>query len=265
MDQTVRNVMAPHRPAALSPPEQPSCISAGLSDVGKVRRINEDSCLDRPDIGLWAVADGVGGAHAGDRASGLIIEALDKITPPTTAVGFLTQVRDSLQAVNQLLRLEAETLNGKTMASTIVALLFFGQHYACAWAGDSRLYLLRNGRLRQVTRDHSEVQEMVDAGEISPEEARHHPRGNLITRAVGAHDELVLEMVQDQLRPDDVFLLCSDGLTKPVDEAEIERLMLDRSPEEAARALIDAALAGGGPDNVTVVAVKVVSVPEAHV
>lgn len=262
MDQTIRNVMAPHLGAVSA--TLPRCVSSAVSHVGKVRRVNEDSCLDRGDIGLWAVADGVGGAHAGDRASGLIVEALDKIGPPSTAIGFLTQVRDSLHAVNQLLRLEAETLGGKTIASTVVVLLFFGQHYACAWAGDSRLYLLRNGRLRQISRDHSEVQELVDAGEISAEEARYHPRGNLITRAVGAHDELVLEMVQDQLRPDDVFLLCSDGLTKPVDEADIERLMIGRSPEQATRALIDAALVGGAPDNVTAVAVKVLAVPETN-
>jgi serine/threonine protein phosphatase PrpC len=263
MDQTVRNVTAPH--LAALPTAAPSCISASLSHVGKVRRINEDSCLDRPHLGLWAVADGVGGAHAGDRASGLIVEALDKLTAPTTAVGFLGSVRDSLQRVNRLLRLEAETLNGRTIASTIVVLLFFGQHYACAWAGDSRLYLLRNGRLRQITRDHSEVQELVDAGEITPDEARHHPRGNLITRAVGAHDDLLLEMVQDQLRAGDMFLLCSDGLTKPVGDAEIQQLVDAHTPDDAARALIDAALSGGGPDNVTVVAVKVLAVPEANV
>jgi serine/threonine protein phosphatase PrpC len=264
MDQTVRNVMAPHL-AAAPPATLRNHVSAALSHVGKVRRINEDACLDRGDIGLWAVADGVGGAHAGDRASGLIVEALDKLPPPSTAVGFLAQVRDSLQAVNQLLRLEASTLGDKTIASTIVVLLFFGQHYACAWAGDSRLYLLRNGRLRQITRDHSEVQEMVDAGEISPAEARHHPRGNLITRAVGAHDELLLEMVQDQLRPDDMFLLCSDGLTKPIDEAEIARLIAGRSPQEAVEALIGSALAAGAPDNVTVVAVKILAVAETNV
>jgi protein phosphatase len=263
MDQTIRNIMAPHLGAVSA--TLPGCISSALSHVGNVRRINEDSCLDRADLGLWAVADGVGGAHAGDRASGLIVEALDKVTPPTTAIGFLTKVRDSLHAVNQILRLEADSLDGKTIASTIVVLLFFGQHYACAWAGDSRLYLLRNGRLRQISRDHSEVQELVDAGEISAEEARYHPRGNLITRAVGAHDELVLEMVQDQLRPEDMFLLCSDGLTKPVDDADIERLMLGRSPEEATHALVEAALAAGAPDNVTAVAVKVLAVPEAHV
>jgi serine/threonine-protein phosphatase Stp1 len=262
MDQTIRNIMAPHLGAVSA--TLPRCVSSAVSHVGKVRRVNEDSCLDRGDIGLWAVADGVGGAHAGDRASGLIVEALDKIGPPSTAIGFLTQVRDSLHAVNQLLRLEAETLGGKTIASTVVVLLFFGQHYACAWAGDSRLYLLRNGRLRQISRDHSEVQELVDAGEISAAEARYHPRGNLITRAVGAHDELVLEMVQDQLRPDDVFLLCSDGLTKPVDEADIERLMIGRSPDEATRVLTEAALAGGAPDNVTTVAVKVLAVPETN-
>jgi serine/threonine protein phosphatase PrpC len=241
------------------------CASAAQTHPGMVRRVNEDNCLDRPEIGLWAVADGVGGAMAGDRASGLIVEALGKVGTPTTAVGFLNEVRDTLQAVNRLLRLEARADGtDRLIASTVVALLFFGRHFACAWAGDSRLYLLRNGRLQQVTRDHSEVQEMVDAGLITPAEARVHPRGNVITRAVGAQDSLVLEMVQDEVRPGDLFLLCTDGLTKMVEDHEIVALVRDLPADLAVQRLIEATLERGARDNVTVAAVRALSVPDQH-
>jgi serine/threonine protein phosphatase PrpC len=237
--------------------EQPHPIhwnSAALTDVGRVRRVNEDNLIVRPEVGLWAVADGAGGESAGDQASRFVVEALATIGIPKTAPDFLIEVRDNLMGVNRLLRLEAATRGGdRLIASTVVVLLAFGGHFACAWAGDSRLYLLRNGRLRQISRDHSEVQELVDAGLISPEAARVHPRANVVTRAVGAEDGLALEMVQDQVRHGDLFVLCSDGLTKLAEDAEILPLLAVRPIEAAARALVDLALARGGSDNVTVV------------
>lgn len=240
------------------------CESAGRTHPGKVRRINEDACVDRAEIGLWAVADGVGGEHAGDRASGLVVDSLGRVPAPSSGTGFLGDVGNSLRAVNQLLRIEAQASgSGRLMASTIVSLLFFGGYFACAWAGDSRLYLFRHGRLQQVTRDHSEVQEMVDAGLLTPDEARVHPRGNVITRAVGAQDQLVLEMVQDQVRQDDVFLLCTDGLTKMLEDSEIAALLVGRTVQESVDALIEATLERGAKDNVTVMAVRAVSVQEA--
>src|SRR3954468_10220046 len=193
------------RAAFNAPAATAAWVSAARSHPGKVRRVNEDACLERSDIGLWVVADGVGGERAGDRASGLVVEMLGRLGPPGTAASFLAQVRDALRNVNLMLRAEALAANDdRLIATTVVALLAFGQHYACAWAGDSRLYLLRNGRFHQVSHDHSEVQELVDAGSITQDEARRHPRGNVVTRAVGAHDNLVLEMVQDQLRANDV-------------------------------------------------------------
>jgi serine/threonine protein phosphatase PrpC len=246
------------------PPPAPGWVSASCSHPGRVRRVNEDSCLDRPDLGLWIVADGVGGERAGDRASGLIVETLGQLGTPTSGAAFLTQVRDGLRNVNLMLRAEAlASGDDRLIASTVVALLVFGQHYACAWAGDSRLYLFRNNRLRQISRDHSEVQEMVDAGLIAPEEARRHPRGNIVTRAVGARDNLVLEMVQDQLRPNDVFLLCSDGLTKELEDDEIAAMLAERPVNEAVDALIGAALERGARDNVTVIVMRAGAVAES--
>ncbi len=241
----------------LQRPREIRWLWAAQTHVGRVRRINEDNLMERGDIGLWAVADGVGGERAGDRASALVAEALNKVGIPQTAAGFLAEVRDNLQAVNHLLRLESATTgDGRVIASTVVALLAFGQHFACAWAGDSRLYLLRNHRLKQITRDHSEVQEMVDAGLLTPEQARTHPRANVVTRAVGAEDTLTLEMVQDQIRVGDLFLLCSDGLTKMIADDEIAALLARRPVEAATDALIQTTLERGAPDNVTVVLVE---------
>ena len=137
----------------------------------------------------------------------------------------------------------------------IVALLFFRHHFSCVWAGDSRLYLLRGQHLRQISRDHSRVQELVDQGLLTPEEARRDPRGNVITRAVGAQEQLELDMVHERFLPGDVFLLCSDGLTKTVEDHEIET-MLQAPAATAVTALISAALERGAPDNVTVVVIQ---------
>lgn len=231
-------------------------VSASRSHVGRVRKVNEDALLEYPQIGLWAVADGVGGASAGDWASAFTVQTLGGIARPVTMSSFLAEVYDQLGAINSALRQQAEAGHHQAIATTIVALLFFEQHFACAWAGDSRLYLRRGGHFRQVNRDHSEVQELVDQGILRATEARHHPRGNVVTRAVGAFEKLELEMVQDVLSEDDVFLLCSDGLTKTVEDDEMAAL-LNQPVDQAVEALIQTALDRGAPDNVTVIAVRV--------
>jgi len=233
-------------------------ISAAATNVGKVRKVNEDSLLDAPQLGLWAVADGVGGASAGDWASALTVQALGRVAKPTTMAGFLADVYDQIGATNGALRRRAEAEGHQAIATTIVTLLFCEERFACVWAGDSRLYLLRNGRLAQISRDHSEVQELVDAGVLPASQARHHPRGNVVTRAVGAFEQLELEMTQDLLLENDVFLLCSDGLTKTVEDEEVAAV-LTRPIGGAVDDLIRLALLRGAPDNVTVVAVKVVA------
>lgn len=236
------------------------CISAAQTDVGAVRKINEDAFLERPEIRLWAVADGLGGESAGDRASRMVIEALSRVSAPTSASAFLAEVREQLEAVNRMLRLEAQSVNAdQIIASTVVAFLVHGEHFACAWAGDSRLYRLRNNVLHQISKDHSEVQDLIDAGLLDPSRASSHPNANMLTRAVGAADELQLDFCQDHLVEGDAFLLCSDGLTKMVSDSEIEAIFANRTPQEATTELMTTTLARGAIDNVTVVTIKIIA------
>ncbi len=227
--------------------------SWAITHPGAVRSHNEDTFVDRPDLGLWAVADGAGGHDAGEVASGMLKEALEEIPAGLSASELLAQVRLRVEAVHQALREEAERRGPRSIiASTLVVLLARDGHFACLWAGDARAYLLRDGVLAQVTRDHSLVQELVDAGAIRPEEAEGHPRANVITRAVGAAEALELDKVSSRLAAGDRFLLCSDGLSKTLPDAELAVLLAGPGPAER---LVDEALARHASDNITVVAI----------
>jgi protein phosphatase/serine/threonine-protein phosphatase Stp1 len=225
---------------------------------GARRADNEDRCVDRPDLGLWAVADGAGGHDAGEVAAGMIADALEAIPPGLDAQAMLTEVRARIDAVHAALLAEcARRGPDVTIASTAVILVVRGAHYACLWAGDSRAYRYAGGVLEQISRDHSLVQELVDAGQIAPEAAEAHPNANVITRAVGAFDAdgVLLEKITDEVRPGERYLLCSDGLTKAMPEAEIAALL--GTGGDAAAALVAAALARQARDNVTAVVVDV--------
>jgi serine/threonine protein phosphatase PrpC len=228
--------------------------SAVRSHVGHVRALNEDACLVRPDLGIWAVADGMGGHERGDYASGLIVGELGRVRRPTSARELLQSVDEALARCNQTLLERAG--DGELSGSTIVALLVFEQNFAAIWAGDSRLYRLRDGRLEQLTRDHSYVQELVERGELAPEQARRHPLANRITRAIGADRELHLDVIDGRLEPGDLFLLCSDGLTGMVEDAAIAAILAEADPDAAAERLIEAALAAGGNDTVSAIVVR---------
>lgn len=230
------------------------CRSAARTHVGQVRRLNEDRFLDRPDLGLWAVADGMGGHQAGEVAAGLIVDELALLTPRGSGYAYLGAVRERLRAVNGALRGRARDLRpGAVIGATVVVLLVFEGHYACVWAGDSRAYLLRDGALSQITHDHSMVQELVDAGALAAGEAARDRRANLVTRAVGASAELELDVSHGPMEAGDVMLLCSDGLTGLVEDAEIAHLISAAPIEQAADDLVALALRRGGSDNVTVV------------
>jgi serine/threonine protein phosphatase Stp1 len=230
-----------------------------VTHPGTVRDHNEDVYVNRPDLGLWAVADGAGGHDAGEVASGLIATALDSIPPELSAEETLTQVRMRMAATHAALRERAARQGHGMIASTVVVLIARHGHFACLWAGDSRAYLLRDGALARVTRDHSLVQELVDSGQITDAEAENHPRANVITRAVGSEADMVeLDKVTDRLVDGDRFLLCSDGLSKELSDAEMLAILRVDDAEPAAERLVAAALARNARDNVTAVVLEVV-------
>lgn len=228
--------------------------SSAATHPGAVRPRNEDQVVARPDLGLWAVADGVGGHGAGDVASSAIAAALEAIPPGLTAAEMLAQVRLRLAAVHAELRVRALARGpGGIIASTVVVVLLRGGHFAALWAGDSRLYLLRDGTLRRVTRDHSAVQEMVDAGTLAAEDAESHPHANVITRAVGQEGDVALDKVAERLHPGDCFLLCSDGLFKDLPEAQLGAML---AAGMEAPGLVEMAVRAGARDNVSAVVVR---------
>ena len=239
--------------------------SWSMTHPGARRPYNEDALLDRADLGLWVVADGAGGHSSGAVASGLIVEQLGGIEAGLSAADMLTEIRGRVTTAHEALLAEAAARGPDiAIASTVVILCARGAHFVCLWAGDSRIYRFSNGLLEQVTHDHSLVQELVDAGQITLEQAEHHPRANVITRAVGAEDEngFMLDKTMGTLSPGDLFLLCSDGLTKSVPEAELSAIMAQPG-EDIAQRLIDAALAHQARDNVTAVVVAVEDATQA--
>lgn len=233
--------------------------SSGITHAGKVRKHNEDSFLERPDIGLWAVADGMGGHTAGDVASQMIVDSLKQVQDRGTLPQFVNEVEDKLLEVNQQL-IHKSTQGDKrlTIGSTVAALLVYRDLGVFIWAGDSRVYRRRDDRLQQLSTDHSQVELYVEQGLITREEATNHPHGNMITRAVGAADELYLDMDMCSLQAGDRFLLCSDGLTKHVTDLEIRDLLAEGSTEEAANNLIELTLTRRAADNVTVIVVDII-------
>lgn len=239
--------------------------SAAHSHVGMVRSVNEDACVELPSLGLWAVADGMGGHEAGDVAAQMIIDALRAISPPPEWQDYIQEVKRILRQVNHRLREEsARHYHNRTIGSTVVVLLLRGEQMAWLWVGDSRIYRLRGERLEQLTRDHSHVQDLVEQGLLSASDAIHHPMANVITRAVGSADTLDIDAQCSQVQPGDVFLLCSDGLNKVISDAEIQRVLASRNSQKSVRALIHSALLNGAHDNVTTAVITVSEEQRAH-
>ncbi|HLX01115.1 MAG TPA: protein phosphatase 2C domain-containing protein [Trinickia sp.] len=230
--------------------------SASRTDVGLVREINEDACLDLPARGIWAVADGMGGHAAGDVASRMIVDALAAIVVPPNLAELVAAARAELQRVNRKLRDEAAARRVRTIGSTVAALFASGSRCGLLWAGDSRVYLYRRAQLLQLTRDHSQVEELKAQGYLSAEEAVAHPAHHLITRAVGAADWLELDEHRVEINDGDMFLLCSDGLTNEVDETGIVSALAGGDCWQATEALVDMALREGGRDNISAIVIR---------
>ena len=233
------------------------CRSAARTHVGTVRRRNEDAVLERAEIGLWAVADGAGGHERGDYASSRIIAALRHLDPALSGLSLVEEVKGNLAEVNREVRAKAAAIGPNAMiGSTVAVLLIFDGQSCCLWAGDSRLYRMRAGRLRQLSRDQSHVQDLVDRGEILPEVAAAHPMANIVTNLIGAYDQLVLEQRRDRLEAGDILLLCSDGLSSVLTGPEIARILTGSPLAAAADRLIERALEQGARDNVSAIVVE---------
>ncbi len=215
--------------------------------------------LELADRGLWAVADGMGGHAAGDFASAAVVNALAGITGRPASLGALVgEVRQQLEGVNRALNREARERGQQVIGSTVVVLMLSGRHAVALWAGDSRAYLYRQGELTQLTRDHSQVEELVSRGLLTPEQAEHHPASNIITRAIGVSGQVELDSQMYELAEGDSFLLCSDGLYRELSPDEMQEHLGSGDCQQACKALVDAALARGARDNVSVVVIRVV-------
>ena len=231
--------------------------SSCRTNTGRVRQVNEDAFLDQGNIGIWIVADGMGGHARGDVASRTIIDAFKGLSRPSSLDEFAVEVRCRLKLAHRLVK-EESVRNGANliMGSTVVALLVFKRQWLCLWAGDSRAYLLRDGQLLQITKDHSIAQELVDLGKLSRTDMDSHPYANHITRAIGANPELILDERSSQLRDGDTILLCSDGLNKELSDTEIAKVLMSYDSEAATQELIDLSLEHGGRDNITVALIR---------
>ncbi len=232
------------------------CQSCALTDVGLLRTNNEDTIFSNPELGLWLVADGMGGHEAGEVAS-----AITQRTIARTIKSGATLEQAILDAHNRILR-AADSGEGKHgMGSTVVALQANERSYHVAWVGDSRGYLYspsKAPKLIRLTKDHSYVQTLFDSGVISQEEMDHHPDKNIITQCLGSTElvDIKVDSVADTWKPGERLVLCSDGLSDSVSEETIVKLLSNNtSVESAAKALMHAALASGGKDNISIVVV----------
>lgn len=229
------------------------------TDVGRVRKLNEDSLLALPQSGLWLIADGMGGHSAGDFASQTIVAQMKTIGLSAGAVDLRARFMDRLSRANTLIHAHAAQIGRQTIGATVVGLLIQQDQFACIWSGDSRIYRMRGRKLTRITRDHTEVQALLDAGSITAEQAKAWPRKNVITRAIGVTDQPECDMVEGRLADGDVFLLCSDGLTEYFTDAELADVLfegVDFPLEGMCAHLVGTALARGGKDNVSVVMVR---------
>ncbi len=234
--------------------------AACATDVGHMRKVNEDAYFDGSAEGVWVVADGMGGHVAGELASRLVVDALSDMVWHGALSTFVTELEDRLIDVNQVM-LELPGVEEQIIGTTVIALQFGARGCVYSWVGDSRLYRLREGTLTRLTQDHSAVEELVENGVIDRDAAEHHPDANMITRALGVEPSPALDMDYADLRQGDVFLLCSDGLSKGLSNTEIEQALVNSDDAQTAvQQLVAATLRGAASDNITACVVRVTDV-----
>jgi serine/threonine protein phosphatase Stp1 len=226
--------------------------SASQTDVGRVRHINEDAFLDSQEQRLWVVADGMGGQSRGDYASGVVVSQLGAFPRQNSVLANLQDLESRLHIAHEKCR---TAFRRHRPGTTVAALHAHGNYCFLLWAGDSRIYRLRDGELEQLTLDHSRAQEKFSRGELTREEMDSHRSAHVLTRSVGGHKNLRLDMSFVALQDGDRYLVCSDGLYNPVAFGDIRSSLGHESAAVACKSLVDLALEGGGRDNITVIVV----------
>ena len=229
---------------------------SAVTETGPVRALNEDSLLCRPDLGLWAVADGLGGHAAGDLASGLAMEALAALSPGLQGRDLMMAAHRALDRVNRDLLAHAEARSLEMVGTTICLLLASGGFHAVLWSGDSRAYLVRDGRLTCLTRDHSLGNDVADSDGAAAV-ARLGAMAERLVSALGVEDLPRIDKHSGPILAGDRFLLCSDGLYRSLDDSQLLSLLASGPIEDRAAALVAAALAAGSRDNTTAIAIEV--------
>ncbi|WP_368373055.1 PP2C family serine/threonine-protein phosphatase [Rubellimicrobium arenae] len=231
---------------------------AGLTHRGRVRSRNEDSILTDPTGLLWAVSDGMGGHGHGDVASDIVIDCLADISDAELELGLGEVLLAALRRANRMVRERGRVLGSTSMGATVVAAAISHLVAHVAWVGDSRAYLFRRGGLRLLTHDHTVIQDLLDHGDLTPDQASLHPESHVVTRAIGGADDVDLDLTRVRLLPGDWLVLCSDGLTGCLYDQRIgQALAAAPSPQDACRQLLIEALEAGAPDNVSVIAIHI--------
>ena len=225
-----------------------------VTDTGLVREHNEDRYCASAALGVWAVADGMGGLARGDWAATAVVAAIDALSRIDDFDAMMAATAAAIRDANTHVLAESQA-RGTQMGTTVVALMIRNRRFGVLWAGDSRAYLLRDRQLYQLSRDHSQVQELIDRGLLTPAAAATHPLRHVLTRAVGVAEPLELDMVSDDIQPGDMFLLCSDGLHGVIDDAEITAQLETIDSRDVGGTLVARCIERGAPDNVTVVTV----------
>lgn len=226
-----------------------------FTDIGKRRKVNEDDLMANPEQAHWAVADGMGGHDAGDVASQTIVDALEPLKQTQVFEDFVDTIDNCLCVVNEQLQLLAG--GDRLIGSTVAGLALQQQHVLYYWVGDSRVYRLRDQKLAQLSVDHTYTQELVAQGKLTAEAAKNHPDKSVITRAVGAEKQLVVDFKRASLQHLDLFFICSDGVDKEMTDDEVEAVLNQHRGdiELAGQTILDTVLERGARDNVTFILV----------
>ncbi|NTW72319.1 MAG: Stp1/IreP family PP2C-type Ser/Thr phosphatase [Eubacteriaceae bacterium] len=236
------------------------------SDIGKVRKVNQDSFLvmdDKDGITAFAVADGLGGHKGGEVASSMVIQELEKyfskgeIIPGADYENIKESIIAKIKIINQLILQRGQNDGSLSGMGTTLTLCFLNDRLLQIFhVGDSRMYVYGNGVLDRITTDHSLVEQLIASGEITEEEAYDHPNKNILTRAIGTDKDIEIDYYVKNIRKNDIFLLCTDGLTNLVHEDEIRKIISENSCTKAVDLLVKTANENGGRDNITVISFK---------